>query len=101
MANPYELRARESKITRIVDAMDAHFGHFATVADLQKLTSDGKCLTVILAAAKVRNASQETVDALVARIQQREDLHARIEQEKSLLMDWPGQDEWSMRNVSR
>lgn len=72
MANIYELRNRDLKITRLVDALDADLQHPATVADLSALSNDGERLNRILAAAKVRNASQETVDALVARIQQRD-----------------------------
>ena len=75
MANPYEQAAREAKVTRLVDALDAHLGRLATRADLTMLAETPVTMAQILRSAKVDAASQVTVNALVARIEAREAQH--------------------------
>ena len=81
MASPYELAGRAAKVTRLVDAMDAHFGRRTTRKMLGSLlmgpTVD-QALASIFESAKVKSASQATVDALVRRIEERDAKFAEV-----------------------
>ena len=72
MANPYEQAARDRKVSRLVDALDAHLGRRATREDLVRLYQSPVTAGVVCANAGISSASQATVDALVARIEQRD-----------------------------
>ena len=72
MANPYEQAARERKVTRLVDALDAHLGRPCTRQDLLTFSTAVPSMDQILRKSGVKPPSQLTVDALVARIEARD-----------------------------
>lgn len=63
MTNIYEQAAREKKVHRLLEALDAEIGHTATEADADALTEQQ--LRRVLARANVKSASDTTINALV------------------------------------
>lgn len=70
--NPYETAARAAKVTKLVDALDAAMGRRTTKDDLIFLSLHRSVLDPIINSAGVNQPSQATVDALVARIDERD-----------------------------
>ena len=76
----YEQQARAAKVTRFLASLDAHFGRLTTRQDLVNLASDAASdLNSVMERARIRSASQQTVDALIARITARDSVAGEFE----------------------
>lgn len=78
MVNIYEQQARERKVTRLVDALDAHLGRRATRADLDTLAERPITASNVCHKAGISGASQATVEMLVKRIEARDAKSAEV-----------------------